>query len=133
MVSPRPSGYPASMSGTTVNQDADPRLAGNHSIADRFVETGRLLDDQGANPFRARAYRLAAETLRRLDRPVEEILRNEGSEGLERLPAIGRGLRQSGTTWTPAGCRFRSGCGNAGNRWQHFGRFPESGRNWPVG
>jgi hypothetical protein len=80
------------MSGTTPNQDADPQLAGNHRIADRFVETGRLLDDQGANPFRARAYRLAAETLRRLDRPVEEILRNEGTQGLERLPAIGRGL-----------------------------------------
>src|SRR5436309_13937575 len=92
MVSPRPSGYPASMSGTPVGQDAGPRLAGNHSIADRFVETGRVLDDQGANPFRARAYRLAAETLRRLDRPVEEILRDEGTEGLERLPAIGRGL-----------------------------------------
>ncbi len=92
MVSPRPSGYPASMSGTTVSQNADTRLAGNHSIADRFVETGRLLDDQGANPFRARAYRQAAETLRRLDRPVEEILRNEGIEGLERLPTIGRGL-----------------------------------------
>jgi DNA polymerase (family X) len=92
MVSPRPLGYPASMSGTPVGQDAGPRLAGNHSIADRFVETGRVLDDQGANPFRARAYRQAAETLRRLDRPVEEILKEEGTEGLERLPAIGRGL-----------------------------------------
>lgn len=92
MVSLRPPGYPVSMSGTTLSQDADPQLAGNHRIADRFVETGRLLDDQGANPFRARAYRRAAETLRRLDRPVQEILREEGAEGLERLPAIGRGL-----------------------------------------
>jgi DNA polymerase (family X) len=92
MVSPRPSGYPASMSETSVGPNAGPRLVGNRDIADRFVETGRLLDDQGANPFRARAYRQAAETLRRLDRPVEEILQNEGTEGLERLPAIGRGL-----------------------------------------
>jgi len=80
------------MSGTTVRQDEDSRFAGNHSIADRFVETARVLDDQGANPFRARAYRQASETLRGLDRPVEEILRDEGTEGLERLPAIGRGL-----------------------------------------
>jgi hypothetical protein len=80
------------MSGTTAGQDAGPRLATNRAIAERFIETARLLDDQGANPFRARAYRQAAETLRRLRRPVEEILRAEGTQGLERLPAIGRGL-----------------------------------------
>jgi DNA polymerase (family X) len=92
MVSPGPAGYPASMSGTKAKQNADPRLAGNHNIADRFGETARVLDEQGANPFRARAYRQAAETLRRLERPVDEILREEGTEGLERLPGIGRGL-----------------------------------------
>jgi DNA polymerase (family 10) len=80
------------MSGTTPGQDAAPRPASNRAIADRFLETARLLDDQGANPFRARAYREGAETLRRMRRPVEEILRAEGTEGLERLPAIGRGL-----------------------------------------
>jgi DNA polymerase (family 10) len=80
------------MSGTTTGQNAGPRLATNHTIADRFLETARLLDDQGANPFRARAYRQGAETLRRMRRPVEEILRAEGIHGLERLPAIGRGL-----------------------------------------
>jgi DNA polymerase (family 10) len=80
------------MSGTTVGQEAGPRLASNRTIADRFLETARLLDDQGANPFRARAYRQGAETLRRMRRPVEEILRAEGIQGLERLPAIGRGL-----------------------------------------
>jgi DNA polymerase (family 10) len=80
------------MSGTTIGQDAGRRLAINRSIADRFLETARLLDDQGANPFRARAYRQGAETLRRMRRPVEEILRAEGTQGLERLPAIGRGL-----------------------------------------
>jgi DNA polymerase (family 10) len=80
------------MSGTPVGQDAGPGLATNRAIADRFVETARLLDDQGANPFRARAYRQGAETLRRMRRPVEAILRDEGPQGLERLPAIGRGL-----------------------------------------
>jgi hypothetical protein len=68
------------------------RLAVNRAVAERFEETARLLDDQGANPFRARAYRLAAETLRRLRRPVDAILAREGQAGLERLPAIGRGL-----------------------------------------
>jgi hypothetical protein len=80
------------MSGTTAGQDAAPRPASNRAIADRFLETARLIDDQGANPFRTRAYRQGAETLRRIRRPVEEILRAEGTQGLERLPGIGRGL-----------------------------------------
>src|SRR3989442_15218578 len=79
------------MSGTT-GHDAGPWLATNHAIADRFLETARLLDDQGANPFRARAYRQGAETLRRMRRPGEEIFQAEGIQGLEHLPAIGRGL-----------------------------------------
>lgn len=70
----------------------DPRLAVNHSVAERFRDTARLLAEEGANPFRVAAYRNAAGTLLGLDRPVEEILREEGTEGLDRLPAIGTGL-----------------------------------------
>jgi hypothetical protein len=51
-----------------------------------------VLDAEGANPHRVRAYRRAAATLRGLDRPVEDVLRTEGLEGLDRLPGIGRGL-----------------------------------------
>jgi Holliday junction resolvasome RuvABC DNA-binding subunit len=39
-----------------------------------------------------RAYRRAADTLRRLRRPVEQILGEEGPEGLDRLQGIGPGL-----------------------------------------
>jgi len=67
----------------------------NLDIASRLDETGRLLLEQGANPFRARAYHRAAETLRLLDRSVAEILDAEGLEGLERLPGIGTTLARA--------------------------------------
>jgi Holliday junction resolvasome RuvABC DNA-binding subunit len=54
-----------------------------------------LLNEQGANPYRVQAYRHAAEILRRLDRPVTEILQQEGAEGLRRLPGIGESLARS--------------------------------------
>jgi hypothetical protein len=90
------------MSGTTLEQEdvvaasdapaPNGRLAANRAIAERFSETARLLEEQGANPFRVAAYRRGAETLLRLRRPVEEILRREGVPGLDQLPGIGAGL-----------------------------------------
>jgi len=67
----------------------------NLEIAERFEEVARLLADQGANPFRLRAYEQAAGTLRRLDRSVAEILETEGLEGLEALPTIGAQLARA--------------------------------------
>lgn len=61
----------------------------NAQIGARLEEVGGLLEAQGANPFRVEAYRRAARTLRSLDRPVSEILRAEGIEGLDRLPGVG--------------------------------------------
>ncbi len=67
----------------------------NLEIARRFEELGRLLEEQGANYFRVRAYQRAADTLRRLDRPVAEVLEEEGIEGLEQLPTIGEQLARA--------------------------------------
>lgn len=61
----------------------------NLSIAARLEEVAALLEQQNANPFRVDAYRNAAQTLRRLDRPASEILATEGLEGLDRLSGIG--------------------------------------------
>jgi len=66
-----------------------PLLRANADVAARLVEIADLLEQQGSNPFRARAYRRAAETVRSLDRPVVEILRDDGLEGLDALPNIG--------------------------------------------
>jgi hypothetical protein len=64
----------------------------NRAVADRFEQTADLLAAEDANPFRVRAYRQASVLLRRLDRPVDEIVRTEGTAGLDRLPGIGQGL-----------------------------------------
>ncbi len=61
----------------------------NARIGARLEEVGGILEAQGANLFRVEAYRRAARTLRSLARPVSEILRAEGIEGLDRLPGVG--------------------------------------------
>jgi hypothetical protein len=80
----------------TAARGGSPHTAGvpkvNLAVAHRFEETAALLEAQDANPFRVRAYRQAAATLRGLDRPVDEIVRAEGTAGLDRLPGIGQGL-----------------------------------------
>ncbi len=67
----------------------------NTEIARRLEEVAWLLNEQGANPYRVQAYRHVAETVRRLDRPVTELLQHEGTEGLRRLPGIGESLARS--------------------------------------
>lgn len=64
----------------------------NSRIAVKRQEMSGLLAQQGANPFRVRAYRQAAGTLSGLDRDVEEILRQQGNKGLDALPGIGKGI-----------------------------------------
>ncbi len=67
----------------------------NRHIAGRLDEVARLLEEQGANPFRVRAYHLAAETLRKLEQPVAHILESRGLEGLEELPGVGESIARS--------------------------------------
>jgi len=43
-------------------------------IADRFLEAAELLELQGADPFRVRAYRNGAETVRELGEDPAHIL-----------------------------------------------------------
>jgi len=74
----------------------EPRLPlENEEIAARLDEVADLLEAQGANQFRVRAYRSAAQTVRRLDRPVHQVLVAEGRDGLTRLPGIGESLGRS--------------------------------------
>ena len=61
----------------------------NDTIARCLEEAAELLQAQGANPFRVQAYRNAASTVRGLDRPLGEIYRDRGDEGLRALPGIG--------------------------------------------
>ena len=63
----------------------------NIQIAKTFEQVADLLEIQGANPFRVRAYRNAARTIASLSTPVDTILRAEGSP-LAELPGIGADL-----------------------------------------
>ncbi len=67
----------------------------NADIAGRLDEVASLLDAQGAGAYRVRAYRRAAETLRRLDTPVSDVLEARGVEGLQELPGIGESIARA--------------------------------------
>jgi DNA polymerase (family 10) len=63
----------------------------NIEVAKAFDEVADLLDIQGANPFRVRAYRNAARTIGTLGTSVESMLAKNGHT-LEELPGIGADL-----------------------------------------
>ena len=67
----------------------------NEQLAATLEEVADLLEMQGANPFRVRAYRGAAQTIRKLNRPVDRIVQGEGITGLVRLPGIGQSLARA--------------------------------------
>ena len=75
--------------------EATTRPAVNEHLALRLEEVADLLEAQHDNPFRVRAYRDAASTLRRLERPVPEIVAAEGLAGLTSFPGIGDGLART--------------------------------------
>jgi len=64
----------------------------NTQIAMKLQEMSELLEQQGANPFRIRAYRRAADSLTTLKPDVGSILQQEGYKGLVELPNIGKGI-----------------------------------------
>src|SRR5512132_4713632 len=61
----------------------------NEVVARRLEEVARLLEIQNADVHRVRAWRSGATRIRGLERSVAEILRDQGIEGLDRLPDIG--------------------------------------------
>lgn len=63
----------------------------NIDVAKIFEDVADLLDIQGANPFRIRAYRTAARTIGTLGTPVDELVRHDGHR-LAELPGIGEDL-----------------------------------------
>jgi DNA polymerase (family 10) len=62
----------------------------NEDIAAVFDEIADLLEIEGDNPFRIRAYRNAARTLRELGRDIGSLI--EGGEDITELPGIGKDL-----------------------------------------
>ena len=62
----------------------------NIEIADILSELGHLLEIQGSNPFRIRAYRNASRTVRWLTRPLSAMV--DAGEDLTALDAIGKDI-----------------------------------------
>lgn len=62
----------------------------NSDIAEIFYRLAELLEIEGANPFRIRAYRRAAATIEDLPRPAAEMLAR--GEDFSDLPGIGEDL-----------------------------------------
>ncbi len=62
----------------------------NTEIADIFEEVADLLEIDGANPFRVRAYRQAAENIRDMGPSLADLVANESD--LTKLPGIGKDL-----------------------------------------
>lgn len=80
---------------TVTRPPAPPGRLARHQIADRLAEAADLLEAQGADRFRVRAYRRAAETVRALPEDPAAILAREGLKGLTRLPNIGAGIARA--------------------------------------
>ncbi|TMM54219.1 helix-hairpin-helix domain-containing protein [Sulfitobacter sabulilitoris] len=64
-------------------------------IAERLDAAANLLEAQGADRFRIRAYRMGAETVRGLPQDPAKILERDGLQGLEALPNIGERLARA--------------------------------------
>jgi len=84
--------WPVRAEGLEVAHGTAVHVITNDEVARRLEEVAGLLEAQGAEGFRVRAYRLGASEVRALSRPVAEIVEQEGREGLDRIPHVGRGL-----------------------------------------
>jgi hypothetical protein len=64
----------------------------NEEIADPLERIGLLLEEQGADRFRVRAYRRAAGVVRSFPDSIARISTREGMDGLTQLPGVGRSI-----------------------------------------
>jgi hypothetical protein len=64
----------------------------NTEIAMTLEQIAQLLEDREDNPFRVRAYRNAADTIRTTEESVADLAAGEDQSALMSLPGIGEGL-----------------------------------------
>ncbi len=76
--------------GVGVPHDGKVQSMENVEIAERLGEVADLLEIQGANPFRVRAYRNAVRTIQGLTRSLDEMV--EEGEDLTELSGIGEDI-----------------------------------------
>jgi DNA polymerase (family X) len=64
----------------------------NADIAQVLDRIAELLEYENANPFRVRAYREGAQTIRNTDHPVADYIKHDQIDKLDALPNIGSGI-----------------------------------------
>jgi len=64
----------------------------NQSIAQKFYRLAALMDIRGDDPFRLRSYRNAAEAIETWPKPLKQIAAEEGIEGLQAIPGVGKAI-----------------------------------------
>lgn len=64
----------------------------NLTIAQHLFDHADEIEGRESNIYKVRAYRKAAQTILALDRPVADLIAEEGRTGLEALPGIGSHL-----------------------------------------
>ena len=84
--------------------------APNQPISDRFSEAADLLEQQGANPFRVRAYREAAQTVASLPEDLRVSIVGTFGTPRGRAGPIGRqSARPACPAWLRPDCRECAG------------------------
>jgi len=68
-------------------------MQSNAELAALFSTMADILDIQGANVFRVRAYRNAVRVVEQLSEPIHELVQRD-PDALDRLPGIGKGLHE---------------------------------------
>ena len=64
----------------------------NQTIARRFHDLAALMEIRGDDPFRLRSYRNAAEAIEVWPTPLKDIAEQEGIEGLQTIPGVGKAI-----------------------------------------
>ncbi|SFI05265.1 Helix-hairpin-helix DNA-binding protein [Bosea sp. OK403] len=78
-------------------------ISENLSLAAKLREYADLLTAQGADHFRIQAYRAAADVVEEQFRPISQIIKAEGRDGLTKLPAIGQSIASALAEMTATG------------------------------
>jgi hypothetical protein len=64
----------------------------NADIAQVLDRIAELLEYENANPFRVRAYREGAQSIRSTDHPVADYIKHDQTNKLDALPSVGSGI-----------------------------------------
>src|SRR5687768_11555120 len=79
----------ASLDPALKDAETDQETVTNERIARTLEHVAALLESQDSGPFRVRAYRTAARSIRELEEPLRELFAREGLTGIEGIAGVG--------------------------------------------